>query len=173
MNDKIIITMDPQPTLTAIAVLYPDGRIVCRNRLLSTSRANKKNQINQWLNKTPARLSVHLQSLFEGLVELDDPIFFCIEGQMKAKCTIGLEAFIKGWMTCRFSNIQVISYPAKTWQTILHDKPNYRKSYESETWDEMCHDPNLICDFGECGSQRRHDMVDTYVMLKFVLDRHF
>ena len=166
--------MDPQPTLSAVGIRYPDGSLKLIKHKLCTSKKNKMTQMNTWLNKTPHKISNHLIKLFEDHVSRDDPVFFCIEGQMKSKATVALESFIKGFMSVYFADIIVISYPAKTWQSILDERPDYRKSYERETLAEI-HDHNteLVVIDEIADTHRNHDIVDAYLMIKFVLKRHF
>lgn len=169
LDGRVIITIDPQPTLTAATIRFLDGTIVCASKLLCTSKRGKNRQICNWLNKSPDKVADHLKELFRDVgVAKDHPVFLFVECQTLNKSNIALEGFIKGWCMAHFTDIDMIAFPATTWQRIIEPAPKTRKDYEKRVLAEMKQDPNVVF----VGlTQRKHDLVDTYLMLRFISDR--
>lgn len=176
---RLVITVDPQPTLTATSIRYPNGHIECYGRKLATSKRGKSRQICGWLNNNPERISDHFDSIFFGVTEyiyegqtLGEAISvdFVIEGQFKSKATMGLETFMKGWASVYFPcETRVRSIRAMDWQKVLESKPEERKDYAAETYLEMMmnDDVHIYLDDEFITGKRVHDITDTYLMLKW------
>lgn len=169
----MIVTIDPQPTLIATCIYYPFGAYLLKQRLFikKKGKKNMNTSLSNMLNESPRSITLYLENLYEELIAQykDYPIFFFVECQMKKKPFIALEAFIKGWICCTFPNAIVKSGSAVAWQKVLPFKPQSRKDYAEEYYTiiKLSDDCILDCD----GIARYHDIVDCYLMVKYVFTR--
>lgn len=166
----VVITMDPQPTLTAVCITFPDNRKHVITKALCTSKRTKKQQMCKYLNKNPEVVIDHLNNVFRKYLFTD--VHFLIESQTRSKATVALEGFIKAWACLKWPNTMVRSVSPIAWQRILDEKPEYRKSYEKVVYEKMCSDDNTELFLDETLGNRVHDAVDTYLMYDWYVENH-
>lgn len=171
MTPFTVACVDPQPTLNALCIVKPDGSILCVAEPLCTSGRNKSTQMCTWLNHHTEKITQHLDILFSSL-DRDEKLIFCIEGQFKGKSMIGLEAFIKGWVSSHFTNVTICSCPGKTWKKhILGSSALAKEEYEASTWNEML-SKNVTFDGSWDLDKRKHDVVDAYLIAKYIINKY-
>jgi hypothetical protein len=183
--NKLFISCDPQPTLSAFGIRKPNGSVILIKSPLCLKNGKNK-YVNNLLNKKPQKMDQHLHSIFDEELTTDlnnYDILFMIECQTKSKCTIALEAFIKGWMIQHFDNINIVSVSARGWQPIIPKEfrgvDKKRKDYENQSWELICNEEDLelvthirdlddkVVNDGEYFN-RQHDLIDCYWMLKYM-----
>lgn len=166
----ILVTIDPQPSLTAMCVYtHPNNYQFVKLPLIpdcSHLKMDRNEKCRHWLNHSPHRIRQHLDTLSEYIPDNVSKIY--IEGQFKGKAMIGLDYFMRGYFSLKFPCARVHTLSARTWKSILGQAVKKGKSYyEEELWSEL-ENPQVtdLCT-GDL-VDRNHDLVDVYGMMKYV-----
>lgn len=177
--NKYVITIDPQPCLTALCirnVTYPEiPWKVCKITFV-TGTQNKNTRLCALLNHHTKVVKDHLDEVFSpevlGFDDYENIETVYVEGQFKGKAMICLEAFMKGYITTRFENAKCHSLSAREWKKILPTIARGKSYYEDEIWNEYVLPNCEILDL-TTGSLagRNHDIVDAFLMMQYTLTK--
>ncbi len=181
---KLILTIDPQPTLTAVCVRRQDGiKSLYKIPFVPKKRKSRDKILLGWMNHDINKMSSHFRTVFD-LIETNNPSStfdsIYIEGQWRGKAMIGLECFLKGWLSASYPNAVIDSLPAMTWKKILfilgytesEHAPKGKELYFNQEWQviqEECIEINDLCpDDNEKLREKNDDIVDAFLMMKYV-----